>query len=80
MAHRERSSDSSRNQDIRYYAKTQNAVNSYKRFTEQELLLIRQHKIPDHELSKMLQRSVKSIQVIRSKMKRQDETKVINNT
>ena len=38
-------------------------------FTEQELLLIWQHNVKDRELSKTLNRSVRSIQIARHKIK-----------
>jgi hypothetical protein len=50
----------------KYYA---TSIKNMSRFSEQELLLIWQHNINDRELSKTLNRSVRSIQLARHKIK-----------
>lgn len=58
-------------QSNRYYGKTSYAENSRQRYTVRELNLILDQRITDTELSKMIGRSVKSIQVKRSRLKKQ---------
>lgn len=53
----------------RYYQQTQDADNHKERWTEEEIDLIIKHEVRDMELSKILKRSVKAIQVMRSKVK-----------
>ena len=51
-----------REQQKRYYHKTQDAPNKRKYWTDEETELVMKHEISDTELSKMLGRSVKAIQ------------------
>lgn len=52
-----------------YYRKTQKALNSYQRWTEEDLEMVLAHEYTDHELSRRLGRSVGAIQRQRNKMK-----------
>ena len=54
----------------RYYARTQYAVNHYKRWTEEELRLVLAHEVSDTDLAKLLNRSVGAIQRIRWRFKK----------
>lgn len=60
------------NQRKRYYAKTTDAENKNQPYTEREIELILQHDITDTQLSKMIGRSVKAIQVKRAKLNKED--------
>jgi len=60
-------------QRARYYGKTSNAKNSGQPYTLKEMGLILDHNITDSELSKMLGRSVESIQIKRSRLKKEME-------
>ncbi len=51
----------------RYYSRT--AIYPPHRFTKEECELVLTQKMPDHELSKLIGHSVKSIQVKRCKLK-----------
>ena len=53
----------------RYYQKTQNAVNGGHRYTDKEIKMIVEHKIPDSQLSKEIGRSVGAIQKLRYKLR-----------
>ena len=53
----------------RYYQKTVNSPNSGNRWTYEEIVLISNSELPDSELSKLLGRSVGSIQHKRFKVK-----------
>lgn len=69
MSYRNRPKEVSQAFNKRYYAKSAiNAVNSKKPFSEKELLLIYQHNVLDRELSLIIGRSVKSIQIARSRI------------
>lgn len=57
------------NGNLRYYRKTQGARNSNTRWTKEEIEMILEHSITDNELSELLGRSVRAIQVKRSKSK-----------
>ena len=57
-----------REQKKRYYDKTAYAKNGGARYTKKEIELILNHEISDHELAKMLNRSVKAIQIKRSRL------------
>ncbi len=57
----------------RYYAKTTDAVNKNKPYSEREIELILQHDITDTQLSKMIGRSVKAIQVKRAKLNKEEK-------
>jgi len=57
-------------QKSRYYGKTQNAENRYQDWTANELDAIMKHEKSDTELSAEIGRSVKAIQVMRSKTKK----------
>lgn len=57
-------------QRARYYGKTSNAENSRQPYTLKEMELILDHNITDTELAKMLGRSVLSIQIKRSRLKK----------
>ena len=54
----------------RYYDKTTNQRNSRKKWTQYEIETILDHEKTDSELSKNLGRSVRSIQVKRSRLKK----------
>lgn len=60
------------NQRKRYYAKTTDAENKNKPYSDREIELILQHDITDTQLSKMIGRSVKAIQVKRAKLNKED--------
>jgi len=72
--------ETKRAQKKRYYAKTQNAKNKYKRWKPSELQLVIEHKITDTQLSELLGRSVASIQIARGnykkKMEKEDSTDI----
>lgn len=55
----------------RYYDKTSNAANKGERWTQQEIDLVLKHEITDMELSRLIGRTVASIQSLRCKLKRQ---------
>lgn len=55
----------------RYYDKTTNQRNSRKKWTQYEIETILEHEKPDSELSKHLGRSVRSIQVKRSRLNKE---------
>ena len=57
---------------LRYYGKTKNARNRYQKWTEEETAMILAREHTDTELSKILGRSVMSIQVKRIKTKRME--------
>ena len=59
-----------REQKRRYYSKTQYARNGNVKWTEEENNLVLQHNITDTELSKLIGRSVASIQTQRSVLKK----------
>lgn len=52
----------------KYYAKTQNALNSNKRWSYEHTLLVQFAELTDHEISAKINRSVKAIQNKRSKL------------
>ena len=54
----------------KYYNKTTNAKNRYLKWSKEEDNLVIKHNIPDRELSKILGRSMKAINVRRAKLKR----------
>lgn len=56
----------------KYYNKTTNAKNRYSRWSKEEDNLVIKHNIPDRELSKILGRSMKAINVRRAKLKRRE--------
>jgi len=69
MSYRDRPKEVSQEFNKKYYSKSRgNAINSRKPFSEQELLLIHQHNLPDNELSSIIGRSVQSIQIARSRI------------
>ena len=53
----------------KYYKKTANSINSNKRYTEEEIIMILRHELTDPEISKKIGRSVNSIQVMRIRYK-----------
>lgn len=55
----------------KYYSKTANAENSGQRWTVEEIDMVLQHNITDTEISEIIGRSVQSIQVMRSKLKKE---------
>lgn len=57
-------------QNKRYYAKSIRPGRRKRNFSEKEDLLILLHEVPDSELSKMIDRSVMSIQLRRSRLKK----------
>jgi hypothetical protein len=57
-------------QKLRYYSKHRLfCFNSGRKLTLPELKLIKEHKIPNTDLSRLLQRSVQAIQAARHKIK-----------
>ncbi len=66
MAYSENKKKNRAEYNKRYYA---TSIKNNSVFTEQELLLIWQHNVKDRELSKTLNRSVRSIQIARHKIK-----------
>ena len=54
----------------KYYDKTANAPNRYTRWTLSDEMLVYEHQYTDAELSEMLGRSVKAIQMKRNKLTR----------
>ena len=56
-----------REQKRRYYGRTANAKNSKNRYTPEETEMILSHEVTDHELAKLLGRSVAAIQIHRHK-------------
>lgn len=63
-----------RHQNAWYYGKTAYAPNSNKRFTKEEIEMIISHNVPDSELAEKLERSVRSIQIARSRYKKKGTT------
>ena len=57
-------------QRTRYYAKT--GIYERREWTLEEIELVLAHEIPDMELSKKIQRSVKAIQLKRCRSKKED--------
>lgn len=57
-----------REQEKRYYGKTQDAPNSRKYWTSREIKMIMAKNMADRELSQILGRSMKAIQVKRYKI------------
>lgn len=53
----------------RYYNQFTYAPNSREPFTDEEIEMILAHNMPDRELSKKLGRTIRAIQVTRSKLK-----------
>ncbi len=62
-----------REQQKRYYHKTQDAPNKRKRWADEETELIIKHEISDTELSKLLKRSVKAIQLRRHRFRMEND-------
>ena len=61
-----------RNQRKRFYAKTAYSANYKKRYTLEEYKIILDHELPDMELSRILGRSVNSIQKVRYRITKGD--------
>ena len=61
--------DTRNRQKTRYYGKTSRSENYYQKWTEKEITIIMKHECTDTEISKILGRSVASIQTMRSKIK-----------
>lgn len=57
-----------RKENKRYYAKT--ALYKPRSWTLEECNMVLEHSMPDTELSKKIKRSVRAIQVMRSRLKR----------
>lgn len=55
----------------KYYRKTAFNVNYKQRFSDEEIDMIINHEIPDSELSKKIGRSVQSIQIKRSRLRKE---------
>lgn len=53
-----------------YYAKSAYARNHKQPWTKENLIAVKNHEITDQELSKMLGRSVRAIQVVRNSIKK----------
>lgn len=51
----------------KYYKKTAYAINHRKKWNEEEIKIIMEHKICDRDISKLLGRSMNAIQVKRAK-------------
>lgn len=60
-------------QKKRYFSKT--AIYKPRRWTDMEDVIVLEHKNPDMEISKQIERSVKAIQVRRVKLKKIEELK-----
>lgn len=63
----------------RYYKKTQNANNSGRRWSSEEIKIVLEHKMSDSEISKLIGRSVGAIQSRRFLEKRKTAAKKENN-
>lgn len=59
--------------NTKYYARTVEAENRKQPYTEHEVALILEHSVTDTQLSKIIGRSVKAIQVKRAKLKNYKE-------
>lgn len=66
-----------RKQNLKYYGRTTNAINSRQRWTVRELDIVMEHSMTDREISALIGRSVKAIQLLRcrenKKRKKVDE-------
>ena len=69
-ANSEKYRNTTRAQNKRHYAKTQNPERRRRLFSEKEDLLILLHQVPDGELAKLINRSEMSIQLRRSRLKK----------
>lgn len=58
-----------KHKNIYYQRGRQEDINSTSRYTNAEIEMIMEHKIPDREIAKKLGRSIQAIQVVRSKVK-----------
>ena len=56
-------------QRLRYYRRFQNAPNKGARWSDEDINLVLAHEFPDRELSKLLGRSIASIQICRARHK-----------
>ena len=65
--------ESQRRHNYNYYRRYSKSKNSNKRWTDQEIKLLIDHSIPDIDLHKKIERSLKAIHVQRSKLKKGDE-------
>ena len=54
----------------KYYRRTAFAINHSLRFTDDEIQMIKDHEIPDMELSKKIGRSVQAIQIKRNRLQK----------
>jgi hypothetical protein len=63
-------------QRLKYYRKTANAKNHHKPWTPEEIEIVMLHEVPDHMISKIIGRSVMSIQIARNRenKKRSEES------
>lgn len=57
----------------RYYDKTTDAPNRGQGWTVEEERLVLEHSMSDHELSRLIGRSVKAIQIKRSKLRKGEQ-------
>ena len=62
--------NTTRAQNKRHYAKSQDPERRRRLFSEKEDLLILLHQVPDSELAKLINRSEMSIQLRRSRLKK----------
>lgn len=62
-------------QRMRYYQKTQDAINSGQRWSDEETELVMKHEMTDTEISKAIGRSVQAIQLRRYKQMKKREVK-----
>lgn len=62
--------NTTRAQNKRHYAKSQDSERRRRLFSEKEDLLILLHQVPDSELAKLINRSEMSIQLRRSRLKK----------
>ena len=64
---------------MRYYQKTQGAINSGQRWSDEETELVMKHEMTDTEISKAIGRSVQAIQLRRyNQMKKEKVNKAID--
>ena len=68
-AWRKRHPDKWNEEKKKYYSQFSNAPNDHERYSDDEFKMILEHNIPDRELSKQIGRSVRAIQIMRSRLK-----------
>lgn len=60
-----------------YYGKTKNSANSHQRWTVREIEIVMAHEMTDMEISKLIGRSVGSIQVARWRMQKREREQAL---